>query len=72
LARLPLALLLALDRRADAPREKARHVVDDLLLPCVYLVRVHAVPLGQFRNRHVLPKRLQRDLRLERRIELLA
>jgi hypothetical protein len=36
------------------------------------LVRMHPVPLRQFRNRRILAKRLERNLRLERRIKLLA
>jgi ATP-binding cassette, subfamily B, bacterial HlyB/CyaB len=69
---LPLAPLLAIAHGARPPREQARHIVHDQLLPAVNLVRMHAMPLGQLRNRHILPQRLQRDLRLERRIELLA
>jgi hypothetical protein len=33
---------------------------------------MHTVPLRQFRNRRILAQRLQRDLRLERRIKLDA
>ncbi len=36
------------------------------------LVRMHPVPLRQVRNRRILTQRLKRDLRLERRIKLLA
>src|SRR6202451_1528878 len=72
LARLPLTLLLAIGGSADAPREQARDVVQHLLLPRINLVRMHAVALGQLRNRRVLPQRLQRHLRLERCIKLLA
>src|SRR5271155_3403802 len=69
LGRLPLARLLALARHARAPCEQARHILHHQLLPAVNLVRVHPVPLGQLRNRRILP---QRHLRLERRIKLLA
>src|ERR1700678_1599633 len=72
LGRLPLARLLALARHARAPCEQARHILHHQLLPAVNLVRVHPVPLRQLRNRRILPKRFQRYLRLERRIELLA
>src|SRR5271154_2063912 len=71
LARLPLALLLAIDRGADAPHEKTRDIVQHLLLPRINLVRMNAVALRQLRNRRILPQRLQRHFRLERRIKLL-
>src|SRR5271154_5593956 len=72
LARLPFARLLALARGAGAACEQARHILHGLLLPAINLVRMHAVPLGQLRNRHALAQRFQRNLRLERRIKLLA
>ena len=40
--------------------------------PGINLVRMHPVPLRQFRNRRILAQRLKRNLRLERRIKLLA
>jgi len=33
---------------------------------------MHVMPLGKFSNRRILPQRLERDLRLERRVKLLA
>jgi hypothetical protein len=33
---------------------------------------MHAAPLRQLRNRRILAQRLKRNLRLERRIKLLA
>jgi len=38
-------LLLAIPQGARPAREKARHVVENLLLPAIDLVRVNAVPL---------------------------
>jgi hypothetical protein len=60
------ALLLAVPRRTRAAGEQARHIVQDLLLPAINMVRMHAMPLGQLRNRRILPQRFQRHLRLER------
>src|SRR5271166_2829088 len=72
LGRLTLALLPAIARTARPAREQARRIVENLLLPGINLVRMHPVPLRQFRNRRILPQRLERNLRLERRIKLLA
>src|SRR5208283_2406090 len=72
LGRLTLALLPAIARTARPSREQARDVVENLLLPGINLVRMHPVPLRQFRNRRILAQRLERNLRLERRIKLLA
>ena len=52
--------------------EQARDVVENLLLPGINLVRMHPVPLRQFRNRRILAQRLKRNLPLKRRIKLLA
>jgi hypothetical protein len=40
LRRLALMLLLAIPQSARATREEARHVVENLLLPAIDLVRV--------------------------------
>src|SRR5271156_5444466 len=72
LGRLTLALLPAIARAARPSREQARDVVENLLLPGINLVRMHPVPLRQFRNRCILAQRFERNLRLERRIKLLA
>src|SRR5208283_5187254 len=72
LGRLTLALLLAIARTARPAGEQARDVVENLLLPGINLVRMHPVPLRQFRNRRILAQRLKRNLRLERCIKLLA
>src|SRR5208282_3007544 len=72
LGRLTLALLLAIARTAYTAREQARDIVENLLLPSINLVRMHPVPLRQVRNRRILAQRLKRNLRLERRIKLLA
>src|SRR5208337_1815655 len=69
---LTLALLLAIARTARPAGEQARDVVENLLLPGINLVRMHPVPLRQFRNRRILAQRLKRNLRLERCIKLLA
>ena len=50
LGRLSLALLLALDNSADASCEKARNIVEHLLLPGVNLVRMYIMPLGKLRG----------------------
>src|SRR6202166_5339021 len=57
LGRLTLALLLAIARTARPSREQARDVVENLLLPRVNLVRMHPVPLRQFRNRAIPAQR---------------
>ena len=72
LGRLAFALFLAIARTARPSREQARDIVENLLFPGINLVRVHPVPLRQFRNRRILAQRLKRNLRLERRIKLLA
>jgi len=64
--------LLAVPQSARAAREKARHIVENLLLPAIDLVRVNAVPLRQFRHRRDLAKRLQGNPGLEYGIKLLA
>ena len=71
LGRLALALLLAIPRTARPSREQARRIVENLLLPGINLVRMHPVSLRQFRNRRILAQRLNRNLRLERRINFL-
>jgi len=48
-------------------REETRDIVQHL-----NLFRMHAMPFGHLRNRRILPQRLQRDLRLERRINPVA
>jgi hypothetical protein len=65
-------MLLAIPQSAPAPREKARHVVENLLLPAINLVRVNAVPLRQLRHRRHLAQRLQGNSGLECGIKLLA
>ena len=40
-------------RTARPSREQARDVVENLLLPGIHLVRMHPVPLRQFRNRRI-------------------
>src|SRR5216683_1096958 len=72
LRRLALVLLLAIPQSARAAREKARHVVENLLLPAIDLVRVNAVPLRQLRHRRYLAQCLQGNPGLECRIKLLA
>ena len=72
LGRLALALLLAIPRTARPSGEQDCRIVENLLLPGINLVRMHPVPLRQFRNRRILAQRLKRNLRLERRIKLLA
>src|SRR5471030_3243279 len=72
LGRLALALLLAVTQSTHAAREQARHVVENLLLPGINLVRMNPVPLGQLWHSRVLAQRLQRNLRLERGIKFLA
>src|SRR5208283_1956230 len=72
LGRLTFALLLAIARNARPACEQARDVVENLLLPGINLVRMHPVTLRQLRNRRILAQRLKRNLRLERRIKLLA
>src|SRR5208337_3646870 len=54
LGRLTLALLLLIARGARAAREQARDVVQNLLLPGIDLVRMHAVPLRKLGNRRFL------------------
>src|SRR6202023_1853446 len=49
LRRLALMLLLATHQSARTGPEKARHVVENLFLPAIDLVRVNAVPLRQLR-----------------------
>jgi hypothetical protein len=65
-------LLLAIPQNARAAREKARHVVENLLLPAIDLVRVNAVPLRQLRHRRYLAQCLQGNFGLECGIKLLA
>ena len=71
----------ALDIRPDYPRAISllawtlatgvhRDVVENLLPPGINLVRMHPVPLRS--GSRILPQRLKRNLRLERRIKLLA
>src|SRR5580704_18348400 len=67
-----LALMLLLAKSARTGPEKARHVVENLLLPAIDLVRVNAVPLRQLRHRRYLAQRLQRNFGLECGIKLLA
>jgi hypothetical protein len=50
--------------------KRSRRLLQKLLLPRVNLVRVNFVPLRQVRYRRLLPLRLQRNLRLLRRIDL--
>ena len=72
LGRLTLALLLAIARTARPAREQTRDIVENLRLPGINLVRMHPVPLRRIRNCRILAQRLQCNLRLERRIKLLA
>src|SRR5450755_811331 len=72
LRRLALVLLLAIPQGARTAREKARHVVQNQLLPAIDLVRVDPVPLRQFRHRRDVAQGLQGNLGLECRIELIA
>src|SRR5258708_25377928 len=72
LRRLALVFLLAIPQSARAAREKARHVVQNLLLPPLDLVRVNAVPLRQLRHRRYLAHGLQGYSGLECGIKLLA
>ena len=55
---------------ADPRIERAPRVVQQLLLPRVDLVRMNLMALRQVGYRHLLPQRLQRDLRLQRRVNL--
>src|SRR5258708_5705586 len=71
LRRLAL-VLLAIPQSARAAREKAGHVVENLLLPAIDLVRVNAVPLRQLRHRRYLAQCLQGNSGLECGIKLLA
>src|SRR5271165_3780994 len=52
----------------DARVERARRLILELLLPGVNLVRMDLVPLRQVRDRRLLPQRLQRNLRLQPRV----
>src|SRR5450755_4437066 len=65
LRRLALVLLLAIPQSARAARKKGRHVVENLLLPAIDLVRMNAVPLCQLRHRRYLAQCLQGNLGLE-------
>jgi len=58
-------LLLAIPESARAGREKARHVVEDLLLPAIDLVRANAVPLRQLRHRRYLVQGVQSNFGFE-------
>ena len=69
---LALAFLGGLVQTDRPAREKARDIVLYQLLPAINLVWMHPVALGQLGNRRLLAQRLKRDLRLKRRIELLA
>src|SRR3954466_6678680 len=55
---------------ADPRIKGAGRLLMQLLLPGVNLVRVDFVPLRQVRNRRLFPQRLQRNLRLQPRIDL--
>src|SRR5271165_5923309 len=72
LGRLTLALLLAIARTGRPARKQARDVVENLLLPGINLVRMHPCRFASSGNRRILAQRLERNLRLERRIKLLA
>lgn len=50
---------------SPASGERCRHVLDRSPLPCADLVRMRAVPLRQFLQRHFLADRFQPDTRLE-------
>src|ERR1700686_2520498 len=50
--------------------ESPRRLLLKLLLPGVNLIRVHLVTLGQIGHRRLLPQRLQRNLRLQSRVDL--
>ena len=75
LADLGVKLLKRARRRgfrvhADPRIERAPRVVQQLLLPRLDLVRMNLMALRQVGYRHLLPQRLQRDLRLQRRVNL--
>src|SRR5271170_3870175 len=72
LRRLALMLLLAISQSARAAREKARHVVENKLLPAINLVRVNPVPFRQLRHRRYLAQGLQGNSGLECAVKLLA
>src|SRR4051812_43044230 len=55
---------------ADPRIKGAGRLLLQLLLPGVNLVRVDFVPLRQVRNRRLFPQRLQRNLRLQPRVDL--
>src|SRR5947209_2362000 len=55
---------------AIAALERPRRLIEQLLLPRIDLVGMHLIALRQIGNRRLLPQRLQRDLRLQPRIDL--
>jgi len=66
---LDLPLMRRLRVPSDARVEGARRLVQKLLLPGVNLVGMDLVPLRQVDNRRLLPQGLQRDLRLQPRVD---
>ena len=65
----PLDLTLAVHPGiAGAAFEGACRLIPELLLPGINLVRMNLITLRQISHRRMLAQRLQRDLRLQRRI----
>ena len=53
-----------------AALKRPGHLILKLLLPRIYLIRVYLLALSQISRRRLFLQRLQRDLRLQRRIDL--
>src|SRR5208337_4317015 len=67
---LDLALRLGFGILSDLRVERPRRMVLQLLLPGIDLVRMHLIALRQVGYSRLLTQRFQRDLRLQRRIDL--
>jgi len=67
-----LDLTLAVRRclAAAAAFEGPRRLIQKLLFPGINLIGMNLIALGQIGHRSPLPKRLQRNLRLQRRVDL--
>jgi hypothetical protein len=67
---LNITLRLRLGLLADLRVERPSRVLLQLLLPGIDLVRMHLIPLRQVGYTRLLPQRLKRNLRLQRRIAI--
>jgi hypothetical protein len=69
----PFDLALMLGRAiAVAVLERARRLIQELLLPGINLVGMNLIALGQISHRRLFPQCLQRDLRLQRCVNLAS